>query len=249
LPREQAGRLAAVGAAVSAGTLSRIWQLTLKAYEEVRRAPDAAAAVDMALIRLAYAADLPGPEEALKRLQAGEFPGAGPVGGGGGGVAGRSATNAVARQPMPSAPPSPEPAAVLNTFEDLLALIDRRRDVTLKMDVERYIRPISFRQGAIEYEPGPGAPVNLAQRLVARLKEWTGERWLIAAQGGGGAESAWEKQRREQREVRAEIEQDPFVRSVMEAFPGAEIIGVRNLAPTPAIEGVAPTEVDDDDEE
>jgi DNA polymerase-3 subunit gamma/tau len=97
---------------------------------------------------------------------------------------------------MPSAPPSPEPAAVLNTFEDLLALIDRRRDVTLKMDVERYIRPISFRQGAIEYEPGPGAPVNLAQRLVARLKEWTGERWLIAAQGGGGAESAWEKQRR-----------------------------------------------------
>jgi DNA polymerase-3 subunit gamma/tau len=258
LPREQAGRLAAVGAAVSAGTLSRIWQLTLKAYEEVRRAPDAAAAVDMALIRLAYAADLPGPEEALKRLQAGELPGAGPLGGGpagggggggGGGVAARSATNAVARQPMPSAPPSPEPAAVLNTFEDLLALIDRRRDVTLKMDVERYIRPISFRQGAIEYEPGPGAPVNLAQRLVARLKEWTGERWLIAAQGGGGAESAWEKQRREQREVRAEIEQDPFVRSVMEAFPGAEIIGVRNLAPTPAIEGVAPTEVDDDDEE
>ncbi|WP_397399569.1 DNA polymerase III subunit gamma/tau [Phenylobacterium sp.] len=253
LPREQAGRLAAVGAAVSAGTLSRIWQLTLKAYEEVRRAPDAAAAVDMALIRLAYAADLPGPEEALKRLQAGELPGAGPLGGGpaggGGGVTGRSATNAVALQPMPLAPHSPEPAAVLNTFEDLLALIDRRRDVTLKMDVERYIRPISFRQGAIEYEPGPGAPVNLAQRLVARLKEWTGERWLIAAQGGGGAESAWEKQRREQREVRAEIEQDPFVRSVMEAFPGAEIIGVRNLTPTPAIEGVAPTEVDDDDEE
>src|SRR6201991_1519146 len=71
MPKEQAQRLAAGGAAVSAGTLSRIWQLTLKAYEEVRRAPDAAAAVDMALVRLAYAADLPGPEEALKRLQGG----------------------------------------------------------------------------------------------------------------------------------------------------------------------------------
>src|SRR5687768_5347907 len=58
MPKEQAGRLAAIGAAVSAGMLSRVWQLTLKAYEEVRRAPDAAAAVDMALIRLAYAADL-----------------------------------------------------------------------------------------------------------------------------------------------------------------------------------------------
>src|SRR6185312_5397101 len=71
LPKEQAQRLAAVGAAVSAGTLSRLWQLMLKAYEEVRRAPDAAAATDMAIIRLAFAADLPGPEEALKRLQAG----------------------------------------------------------------------------------------------------------------------------------------------------------------------------------
>ena len=44
MPKEQAARLAAVGASVSAGTLSRIWQLTLKAYDEVRRAPDAAAA-------------------------------------------------------------------------------------------------------------------------------------------------------------------------------------------------------------
>ena len=257
LPKEQAQRLAAVGAAVSAGTLSRIWQLTLKAYDEVRRAPDAAAAVDMALIRLAYAADLPGPEEALKRLQDGDAmaggPAGGPSGGGGlssgGGAAARAPTNAVARQPMPAARPSPEPTAVLNSFEDLLALIDQRRDVTLKMDVERFIRPISFRKGAIEYEPGPGAPINLAQRLVARLKEWTGERWLVAAQGGGGAESAWEKQRREQREVKAQIEQDPFVRSVMAAFPGAEIVGIRNLAQPEILDVATPTPQDDEDEE
>src|SRR5690349_13952806 len=85
MPKEQAARLAAVGASVSAGILARLWQLILKGYEEVRRAPDAAAAVDMALIRLAYAADLPGPEEALKRLQAGD---ALPPGGGGSGPSG-----------------------------------------------------------------------------------------------------------------------------------------------------------------
>ncbi|WP_414692402.1 DNA polymerase III subunit gamma/tau, partial [Phenylobacterium sp.] len=84
MPKEQAARLAAIGAAISAGILSRIWQLMLKAYDEVRRAPDAAAATDMALVRLAYAADLPGPEEALKRLQNGDPVGGGPSGGGGG---------------------------------------------------------------------------------------------------------------------------------------------------------------------
>src|SRR5512140_1154423 len=92
MPKDQAQRLAAVGAAASAGPLSRLWQLMLKADGEVRNAPDAAAAVDMALIRLAYAADLPGPEEALKRLQAGETPASGPApqggpSGGGGGAA------------------------------------------------------------------------------------------------------------------------------------------------------------------
>jgi len=255
MPKEQALRLAAIGAAVSAGTLSRIWQLTLKAYDEVRRAPDAAAAVDMALIRLAYAADLPGPEEALKRLQAGENPagGAGPVGGpgGGGGGAARAsvATNAVARQQLPSSQPGVEPVANLQTFEDMLALIDRRRDIRLKLDVERFIRPISFRPGAITYEPAPGAPGDLAQRLVSRLKEWTGERWLIAAEGGGGAESLWEKQKREEREERAEIEQHPFIQGVMQAFPGTEIVGVRRLTQPEPTEAEPPAEKDDDDED
>jgi len=246
MPKDQAGRLAAVGAAVSPGALSRLWQMTLKAADEVRRAPDAAAAVDMALIRLAYAADLPGPEEALKRLQAGEAsapsngPGpSAPMGGGGGGSA--ATARMIAPQQVAAAAPAPNP----QSFEDVLALIDQRRDIALKLDVERYVRPISFRPGAIEYEPAPGAPANLAQRLVGRLKEWTGQPWLIA-QGGGGAESAWERQKREAREARAEVEQDPFVRSVMEVFPGAEIVSVRTL---PQPEAAAPADDDPEDDE
>jgi len=256
MPKDQSARLAAIGAAVSAGTLSRLWQLTLKAYEEVRRAPDAAAAADMALIRMAYAADLPGPEEALRRLQAGDPPSTGPggPGGAGGGSSGAAAASsggamAVARSaPAAQAQSNTEPVATLNTFEEMLALIERKRDISLKLDVERFVRPISFRPGAIEYEAAPGAPNNLAQRLVGRLKEWTGVRWLIAAQGGGGAESLWERQKREEREVRAQIAQDPFVLSVMQTFPGAEIVSVRTLPQAEAPEGAA-TEVEDDDDD
>ena len=250
LPKEQAARLAAVGAAVSAGNLSRIWQMLLKAHEEVRRAPDAAAACDMALIRLAYAADLPGPEEALRRLQSGEPLTGGPPSGGGGGGGGVSASmggggvTAQARA-MPQ-PAVSDAAPVLKSFADVIALMDKKREIALRLDVERYVRPISFRPGVLEYEPAPGAPNNLAQRLVARLKEWTGQPWLVAAQGGGGAESAWERQKREEREVRAEIEVDPFVLSVMAAFPGAEIISVRNL---PQPEASPMTDAPDEDED
>jgi DNA polymerase-3 subunit gamma/tau len=252
LPKEQAARLAAIGAAVSAGTLSRIWQMLLKAHDEVRRAPDPAAAVDMVLIRLAYAADLPGPEEALRRLQSGD-PVAGsppgPSGGGGGGqvsAQGMGSVNAPARAMAP-APQAAEAPPVLQSFADVLALIEKKRDIALRLDVERYVRPVSFRPGAIEFEPAPGAPSNLAQRLVGRLKEWTGQPWLIAAQGGGGAESAWERQKREEREIRSEIERDPFVMSVVQAFPGAEIISIRNTPIPEASPSAEPPEEPEDD--
>ena len=55
LPNDQAQRLAALGATVSAGSLSRVWQMLLKAFSEVRNAPDPAAAAEMAIVRLAYA--------------------------------------------------------------------------------------------------------------------------------------------------------------------------------------------------
>ncbi|MDP3172931.1 MAG: DNA polymerase III subunit gamma/tau [Phenylobacterium sp.] len=247
LPKDQAARLAAIGAAVSPGVLARLWQMLLKGHDEVRRAPDAAAAVDMALIRLAYAADLPGPEEALKRLQSGDAP---PARGGGlssGGASGGGGASAVARaQPSPVTAEA-ETAPVLQSFDDVIALIEKRRDIALRLDVERFVRPISFRPGAIEFEPAPGAPSNLAQRLVNRLKEWTGQPWLIAAQGGGGAESQWERQKREQRDTLDEVRADAFVQSVFEAFPGTELLEVRTLpAPEPA---VAAADEDDNDED
>ncbi|AWM78846.1 DNA polymerase III subunit gamma/tau [Phenylobacterium parvum] len=235
LPKDQSARLASAGAAVSAPILARLWQMLLRAHEEVGRAPDPAAATDMALIRLAHAADLPGPEEALKLLRNGDTPASGPSGGSGSG--GGSAPGGAARALSPQAALQSAPQAearqapVLQSFEDLVALIDAERDIALKLDVERFVRPVSFRPGVLEFEPAPGAPANLAQRLVGRLKAWTGQPWLVAAQGGGGAESLWERQTREARETRAEIAQDPFVLSVIEAFPGAEVVQIRHLPP------------------
>ena len=242
LPKDQAARLAALGAALSAGTLSRLWQMLLKAHDEVRRAPDPAAAVDMVLIRLAYAADLPGPEEALKALRSGEsLMGGGrpsPGGGGGGG--------ATARAPMPQPAAKAEVLANPQSFEDVVRLVDERRDIALRLDIEKYVRPISFRPGAITFEPVAGAPANLAQRLVMRLKEWTGQQWLVAAEGGGGAETMLERQKRARTEAYEQALAEPFVQAVMAAFPGTELVEVRQMAtPEPA----APSDEDTEEED
>ncbi|MBV9511997.1 MAG: DNA polymerase III subunit gamma/tau, partial [Caulobacteraceae bacterium] len=204
-----------------------------------------------------YAADLPGPEEALKALRDGAPIGGGPGGGGpggggpaggqGGGAAFGGGATATARQLALQA--APQGAPRLQSFEDVVALIDAKRDISLKLDVQRFVRPINFRPGAITFEPAPGAPANLAGRLVRALKEWTGQPWLVAAEGSGGAETAWEREKREQQEFRRQIESEDFVRQVMQAFPGAEIVEVRQLAPpeTAAAEEAVPAPEDDDD--
>ncbi len=241
LPGDQAKALAALGAAISAGTLSRTWQMLLKALDEVRRAPSPADAVEMAIVRLAYAADLPGPEEALKKLQIGEMPGgAGPSSGGGGSRSGGGASAALASRPA-QAPALPDP----QTFEQTVALIGAKREISLQMDVQRYVRPVSFKPGAIVYESGEGAPVDLARRLASRLKEWTGRTWLIAANGQGGGETLIETERRGRAEERAAVEADPFVMAVMEAFPGTKIAEIKTLAPAVEMPAI-PDEIEDD---
>jgi DNA polymerase-3 subunit gamma/tau len=83
--------------------------------------------------------------------------------------------------------------------------------------------------------------------LSARLKEWTGQPWLVAAETGGGADTLAEIRKRAEAAARREVLDDPFVRGVMEVFPGAELIEVRQLAePEPA---AAPAEDDETERE
>ena len=253
LPNDQARALAALGAALSAATLSRAWQMLLKGLDEARRAPNPAEAVEMLLIRLAYAADLPGPEEALKALKDGRpltggsgggAPARGPSSGGGGGAVAR------ASQPMPAADAPPQSASALpdpQSFEAAVALIGERRDISLQLDVQRYVRPVSFKPGAIVFEPAPGAPADLARRLSSRLKEWTGRTWLIAANGAGGGETLIEQEKKARAAERAAIEADPFVQAVLTAFPGAQIGEVRITAPVVELPAI-PDEVEDEED-
>jgi DNA polymerase-3 subunit gamma/tau len=53
---------------LSMAVLTRAWQMLLKGLNEVRTAPRPVQALEMVLIRLAYAAELPSPAEALDAL-------------------------------------------------------------------------------------------------------------------------------------------------------------------------------------
>ncbi|WP_289035627.1 DNA polymerase III subunit gamma/tau [uncultured Roseibium sp.] len=99
--------------------LSRAWQILLKGVQEVQSAPKPLAAADMVLVRLAYAADLPDPGDALALLRSG---GLVPAGGGppaGQGAASGSGPSAQAQSGPAQSGPAPGsnggPGAIMTT--------------------------------------------------------------------------------------------------------------------------------------
>ena len=250
--------------------LSRMWQMLLKALEEVSVAPNAMMAAEMAIIRLTHVADLPDPEALIRKVQAaqaaGEFtrpavtaPAASPSpahagNGHAAGVApvmhagGRSGPLA-ARQPAPvdalAPQASPEILASYPDFESVVDLIRRMRDMALLFDVEKSVRLVRYSPGRIEFQPAPDAPASLAARLSDRLRGWTGgTRWTVSVVDTGGGPTIAE--RRAERET-AEIEaarQNPVVQAILSIVPGAAITVRHENPPAPILDedGEAVTE-------
>jgi DNA polymerase-3 subunit gamma/tau len=140
-------------------------------------------------------------------------------------------------------PALPDP----QTFEAVVALIGEKREIALQMDVQRYVRPVSFKPGALTYEPVDGAPANLATRLSSRLKDWTGRQWFVVANGQGGGETLIEVEKKARAAERAEVEADPFVVAVMAAFPGAKIGEIRTPPPAPDLPTI-PDEIEPEED-
>ena len=213
--------------------LSRCWQMLLKGYREVIEAARPMAAAEMLLIRLAYAADLPTPDEALKALesQSGSTTSApmAPRGGGGGPQA--TATRlVVANQQQPDYPVQPSSSTAvmrLNRFEDLVQLATDKRDIMMKRALENDIRLVRFEDGKLEFALVDNAPASLAAELGKKLQDWTGRRWIIALSNEKGAETLREVAERETATLLDDVKSNPLVKSVLAFFPGARVIDVR----------------------
>ena len=253
ITEEELRRGKTFAASLSMQSLTRAWQIITKGLPEIRESPRPLAAADMVLIRIAFAADLPSPEDALRRLA--NQPGGGdsaparsPSGGGGSSALARApqvtqSQTAPAQSYAPQAAaraqtvPSAAPRVQLARFEDLVALSQVNRDIQLRMALERDMRLVRFEQGSIEFSLVPGASPQIAAHLMRRLQEWTGERWMVAISTAEGAPTINERQQTRQRERAVGVRADPLVQSVLERFPGAEIVSVRSTggdAPEPA---------------
>ena len=242
---------------LSMPALARVWQMLLKGLGEVQAAPSPVQAAEMVLVRLAYVADLPVPAELVRSVQgiaprndapaqasasrrdppipAAAVPPSPPAP-----VAAAPPSAAAPRrasvdlakaavEPMPN--PAPPPVAVLEpmpqSFDEAVALFDKRREPVLRSHLMTHLHLVHFEPGRIEFRPAPGAPRDLANRLGQLLGEWTGTRWLIAISEAEGEPTLRQQEEHHQTELRNGVATHPLVRAVLDAFPGATIAAVR----------------------
>lgn len=329
---------------LSMRSLAKAWQMLLKGMEEVKNAPKPFAAAEMALIRLGYGAQLPNPDDVIKKLMAQPAPTAAPAAptnsapAAPDGSSNAQATQNLAAQPndaptnllsfpqnsngnaavkmevspqieiiedkkpdnvvslRPDIKPDPpktkdadsqfdqyaenlsrdhgdEPndfapvddAAFYDipneateefghaetdisqlatndsyiysptNFEDLTTLVGKQRELILRRELLDNVLLISYKIGEIHFKPLPQADKGLPKQLMALLKQWTGEDWLITFDPL--SQSADEFTLREQAlaKFKAEVKkisQEDLVKFTLEQFAGSivsEIIDLNDI--------------------
>ncbi len=253
----------AMASNLSMASLARTWQILLKGLGEVRMAPSQKQAAEMVLVRLAYTANMPTPEEAINKLSKEKppvpigattpsVPVSNPLGNqamiaNGGGGAQAQVTPKPATQLETVIEPQSKSFPVLATFEDVLVLADEMREGKLRTHLISDVRLVNFEQGRIEFSPGPQAPKDLAQSLSAFLKKYSDQRWMVSVSDEKGGNTILEQRKTALEDLQAEVSKEPLVKAVLKIFPDAildEIIKEDLLMPEIVI-GTDDNNVDD----
>jgi DNA polymerase-3 subunit gamma/tau len=252
---------------LSMRVLARAWQMLLKGITEVEASGRPLAAAEMVLVRLAYAADLPTPDEVIRSLgNQGAAPAPRPGGNGGAGATAASGPSAsrfegsrgdtprgspraalAAVQPVGDAMDAPAekiaPVLAVDSFEGLIALAVQKRDLSVKAALERDVRLVRCEDGRLDVALEPSASKTLVNNLSDKFTQWTGRRWVVVVSREAAQPTVKSVLEAKQAELKTGVQADPLVQAVMARFPGATIVDVRAADQTAALPPGDPEEM------
>jgi DNA polymerase-3 subunit gamma/tau len=185
------------------GTIHRLWQMLLKALQDIDDAPDPREAAEMALLRLIHAADLPDPAALIARLS------------GDGAPAGAAAApGAKGRSPVAQLPAD---------FRSLIARLELSGKHQLAVQLHDQVGLVRYAPPELVLKPSRPFGGDWPRDLAVALKSVTGATWQVSLSVEPGEPSLLDQEKMAEERVRAEVLADPNVRAAMDAFPDAEL--------------------------
>ncbi len=223
---EERAALADFAARLGAGELHRLWQLLLKGHDEVRTAPDPLVSLQMALLRILHASQMPDPGKLARRIE--EIAASGIV----------AAPVGVGAAPAPagggetaSAAPAPAALAPTQDWAALVEAVDASGQLRVAQMMRDRVRVIEIGPDKLIYEQADSFPDDPAPDIREALFKLTGRRWQIERGTGTAQPSLREAAAAEAAAEESRIRSDPLVQAALAAFPEAELLGSEgNLA-------------------
>ncbi|MEP2705548.1 MAG: DNA polymerase III subunit gamma/tau [Roseibium sp.] len=124
-------------------------------------------------------------------------------------------------------PVQAEPAYNLKSLQDCVALASEKRDVPMKVAIQRQMRLVKFEPGKIEIQPTDDAPSDIAGEFGRKLTEWTGQRWFVVVSRTQGRPTIHEENEANQQQLLSDAKSHPTVAALLAQFPGAKVVDVK----------------------
>ena len=120
-------------------------------------------------------------------------------------------------------PETPQPQSI----HDIAALAESQDDLLLAALIRNHVRPVKVQPGLLEISLTEGAPDSLPGDIARQLSRWTGTRWMVSLADGAGGRTVAEERQATRQQQRDAVAETPLVKSILAAFPGAEIDSVK----------------------
>jgi DNA polymerase-3 subunit gamma/tau len=144
-------------------------------------------------------------------------------------------------------PVAAAPTLTIGSFEALIALTQEKRDISMKMALERDVRLVRCEDGQLEIALEASAPKTLVHDLQRKLTAWTGKRWMVVVSQEQGSATVRAQAEERQAELERGVQSDPLVQAVLKRFPGAKVVGVTQNAPDAGDAAPEATPLDDEE--
>ncbi len=219
--------------------VSMLWHFTLKGIEELNFMPNPFLSFQMLLIRLAHLKNMPDPQSIMQNSDFDDdeedkekienTSGIKPEG-----LISKTQIKNTIQEKKELPKIKPEILNEINTnnliqsFQDLLDLTNKHKEIELKFDLERNVRLVKFEQGKIDISFNENLSKDFIKNISNKLNEWTGKRWIISLSKDEGETTVYEKNNERKAELIEQMKQSEIYKKIMATFPDIELVDVKD---------------------
>ena len=114
----------------------------------------------------------------------------------------------------------------ISSFEDLIKLAEKKKEMELKYDLERNVKLAKFEDGKIDISFNENLNKNFIKKLSQSLFEWTGKRWIISLSKEENLRTFHQEKLEKKERILTNEKNNKLSREVLKIFPDANLIDV-----------------------